>query len=128
MRRSSTGSTRASAQWSLTRERAGAGAITASIDAESGLDAPSAVAFAWRGARQNLRCSGHAEISARRGRVLDLAIEAGRMLRARVGLRVQDRAFHRPRFGVEVGVSRAFGGGGAPAAPGGETEAAAPPD
>jgi hypothetical protein len=125
MRRTPNGIVRESVEWSVTREHAGVGAVTGSLGAERGQGAPSAVAFAWRGAQRNVRWTGHAEISTRRGRVVDLGIEAGRRLRARVGLRVQDRAFERPRVGVEIGVSRAFGWPAA-AVPNGESDV--PPD
>ncbi len=125
MRRTPSGIVRASVEWSVTREHAGAGSITGSVGAERGQGAPSAVSFAWRGARRNVRWTGHAEISTRRGRVVDLGVEAGRQLRARIGLRVQDRAFERPRVGVEIGVSRAFGW---PAAAAPDAGSIVPPD
>jgi hypothetical protein len=116
MRTWPTGAMRAVGEWSVTRAAAETGAITASLSMEPGFDGPSAASIAWRAGRRRLRWMGHAEISARRGRVLHLALERGAASRVRVELHVQDREFDRPRVGFEIAVRRTFAGGGVPSA------------
>jgi hypothetical protein len=109
MRRASSGAPHASGEWSITRARSGMGIVTARLAAERGVSGPSAAGIEWRGSPPGMRAWGLAEISTRRGRTVHLAIERGRALRASVALRVQERAFHAPRVGVELAVSHVLG-------------------
>jgi hypothetical protein len=93
---------------SVTKRFSTHASLTASLSAGPPVASPASFALSGRGASRGARWSGRAEISVRRGRTLQLAVERGRRTKARLELRVEERVFERRRLAISVALERLF--------------------